>query len=84
MKIRSWNVRGLGRLAKRRKIRKILHERAVDMALLQETKPLSVANLRIKSLWPRDKREFMSVDAAGLSSGLICIWDPDVFHLSGC
>ncbi|XP_028099607.1 uncharacterized protein LOC114299136 [Camellia sinensis] len=24
----------------------------------------------------------MSVDAAGLSGGLICIWDPDVFHLS--
>ncbi|XP_028106829.1 uncharacterized protein LOC114305893 [Camellia sinensis] len=84
MKILSWNVRGLGRPGKRRKIRKILHDKAVDMALLQETKQSCVAHLRVKSLWPRDKMEFMTVDAAGLSGGLICIWDPDVFHLSDC
>ncbi|XP_028059412.1 uncharacterized protein LOC114263116 [Camellia sinensis] len=54
------------------------------MALLQETKQSCVAHLRVKSLWPRDKMEFMTVDAVGLSGGLICIWDPDVFHLSDC
>ncbi|GMP23991.1 hypothetical protein CsSME_00001404 [Camellia sinensis var. sinensis] len=28
--------------------------------------------------------EFMSVDPKGTAGGLICIWDPAVFTLSGC
>ncbi|XP_028105225.1 uncharacterized protein LOC114304243 [Camellia sinensis] len=84
MKILSWNVRGLRRPEKRRKIRKLLYDRAVDLVLLQETKQSSITTLLVKSLWPRGKLEFMTVDAAGLSGGLICIWDPEVFHLSDC
>lgn len=38
MKLLSWNVRGLGKPVKRRKIKNLFFERKVDMVLLQETK----------------------------------------------
>ncbi|XP_028125261.1 uncharacterized protein LOC114322196 [Camellia sinensis] len=84
MKLLSWNIRGIGRPAKRRKIRKLLLDKTIDMVLLQETKQSSTNILWVKSIWPRDKFEFMAVDAEGLAGGLICIWDPDFFHLSDC
>ncbi|KAF5932138.1 hypothetical protein HYC85_028309 [Camellia sinensis] len=84
MKTLSWNIRGVGRPEKRRKIRNLLLDKAIDMALLQETKQSSTTNLWVKSIWPRDKIELMSVDAVGPADGLICIWDPEVFQLSEC
>lgn len=41
MKILSWNVRGIGRVEKRRRIKVILREKMVDKELLQETKKIS-------------------------------------------
>ncbi|XP_028083438.1 uncharacterized protein LOC114284690 [Camellia sinensis] len=82
MKLLSWNIRGIGKPTKRRKIRKLLLDKAIDMALIQETKQSSTNILWVKSIWPRDKFEFMAVDAEGLAGGLICIWDPDIFNLS--
>lgn len=84
MKWLSWNIRGLGRPEKMRKIRKLLADRKIDMALFQETKKASISSVDIKRLWPRDNFEFMAVDAEGRAGGLLCIWDPDVFQLSDC
>lgn len=81
MKIQSWNVRGIGRPEKMRKVKKILAERRVDIVLLQETKKSEVNSELVKTIWPGDYFEFMSVDAIGRAGGLLCTWNPDVFQL---
>ncbi|GMP50136.1 hypothetical protein CsSME_00043071 [Camellia sinensis var. sinensis] len=78
MKIQSWNARGLGRLEKRRKVKKSIADRKVDIILLQETKISVINSDLVKSLWPGDHMEFMAVDAVGRAGGLLCIWNPEV------
>ncbi|XP_028122360.1 uncharacterized protein LOC114319534 [Camellia sinensis] len=84
MKLLSWNVRGLGRMEKRSKVKKLLKERSVDMVLFQETKKSEFSEEDVRSVWVRAKMEFMVVDAEGLAGGLLCIWDPDVFQVKEC
>ncbi|XP_028126564.1 uncharacterized protein LOC114323215 [Camellia sinensis] len=84
MKILSWNARGLGRKEKRGKVKKLLKERNIDIVLLQETKKAELTEDEVRSVWGRDKMEFMVVDAVGSAGGLLCIWDPDVFQLTEC
>lgn len=47
MKILSWNIRGAGRQEKKGKIRKLLKERNVDIALFQETKKAVVTDKEV-------------------------------------
>ncbi|XP_028113024.1 uncharacterized protein LOC114311158 [Camellia sinensis] len=84
MKLLSWNVRGLGRMEKRSKVKKLLKERSVDMVLFQETKKLEFSEEDVRSVWVRAKMEFMVVDAEASAGGLLCIWDPDVFQVKEC
>ncbi|XP_028083439.1 uncharacterized protein LOC114284691 [Camellia sinensis] len=84
MKWLSGNIRGIGRLEKMRKIRRVLVDRKIDLAFFQETKKASSSSVEVKRVWHRDKMEFMVVDAEGRAGGLLCIWDPEVFHLSDC
>ncbi|XP_028104164.1 uncharacterized protein LOC114303229 [Camellia sinensis] len=81
MKIQSWNTRGIGRPEKRRKIKKGVVERKVDIILLQETKKSKISISLIRSMWPGDRFEFLAVDAVGRAGGLLCIWNPAVFQL---
>ncbi|XP_028122358.1 uncharacterized protein LOC114319532 [Camellia sinensis] len=81
--ILSWNIRGLGRQEKKGKIRKILKARNVDVVFLQETKKSAVAEKEVRTLWARNKMDFLAVDSKGLAGGLLCIWDPEcVFGVS--
>ena len=87
MKILTWNIRGVGRQEKRgkiRKIRKILKERNVNLALLQETKRVAISDKEVKALWEGKKIKYMAVDSEGLVGGLFCIWDPKVFQIHDC
>ncbi|XP_028098166.1 uncharacterized protein LOC114297885 [Camellia sinensis] len=84
MKILSWNVRGLGRVEKRRRIKEVLKEKKVDMAMLQETKKSEVDDIFVRSLWPNESMEFMGVDAEDSAGALLCIWKPEVFALKDC
>ncbi|CAL5381702.1 unnamed protein product [Camellia sinensis] len=84
MKLLSWNVRGLGRPEKRRKIKQVFCERRVDMVLLQETKRSTIDEKFVRSIWGREQMDFMAVDSAGAAGGLLCIWNPEVFQLVDC
>ncbi|GMP39143.1 hypothetical protein CsSME_00010098 [Camellia sinensis var. sinensis] len=77
MKIQSWNIRGIDRPEKIRKIKKSILERKVDIILIQETKKSEVNIGLIRSKWPGDQFEFMAVDAVGRAGGLLCIWNPE-------
>ncbi|XP_028067566.1 uncharacterized protein LOC114270309 [Camellia sinensis] len=84
MKLLTWNVRGLGRKEKRSKIKRLLKDRGIDIALFQETKKASMSEMEIKEMWARDRMEYMIVDAEGSAGALLRIWDPRVFQMSSC
>ncbi|GMP77684.1 hypothetical protein CsSME_00033867 [Camellia sinensis var. sinensis] len=79
MKILSWNIRGLGRHEKKRRIKAVIKEQKVDMVLLQEIKRANISDQFVKSIWPYDLVDSMNVDADGSVVGLLCVWKPDVF-----
>ncbi|GMP24335.1 hypothetical protein CsSME_00001633 [Camellia sinensis var. sinensis] len=84
MKLMSWNVRGLGNLEKRGRIRKLIYERKADIVLLQETKNVSILEKEVRALWGKRNMDFMVVGSEGSAGGLLCIWDPDVFRMVDC
>lgn len=73
MKIMSWNVRRLGRLKKRSRVRQTIKERKVDVLLLQETKQSRIYEMFAKSIWPWEMMEFMVVDLEGNAEGLLSL-----------
>ncbi|XP_028094700.1 uncharacterized protein LOC114294749 [Camellia sinensis] len=84
MKLLSWNIRGLGRPEKKKRIKAVIKERKVDMVMLQETKRANISNQCVKSIWPYDQVAYMNVDADGSAGGLLCVWKPEVFSLADC
>ncbi|XP_028104872.1 uncharacterized protein LOC114303894 [Camellia sinensis] len=68
---------------KRGRIKRLLRDRHIDVAFLQETKKVIDTEFAARGLWGSRKMEFMSVDPVGTAGGLLYIWDPDVFQLVG-
>ncbi|KAL7169161.1 hypothetical protein ACSBR2_034241 [Camellia fascicularis] len=80
----SWNIRGLGKLEKMRKLKELIRVRRIEIVLIQETKKTEISESFVRSLWPGDQMEFMAVNALGNSSGLLCNWKPEAFTMSEC
>lgn len=51
MKIFSFNVRGLGKRAKRREIKEMMVKHKIDFCCIQETKLEAIDSRICKSLW---------------------------------
>ncbi|XP_028080959.1 uncharacterized protein LOC114282476 [Camellia sinensis] len=80
----TWNIGGLEKAGKRRKMKEVLNERKVDMVFLQETKRAEISEELLWSLWPGVEMDFVVVALDGSSAGLLCIWKPSAFELSRC
>ncbi|XP_028119123.1 uncharacterized protein LOC114316626 [Camellia sinensis] len=74
----------MGRKDKRSKIKKLVKERKVDIALFQETKKSELTEEEVRSVWVRGKMEYMVVDVVSSARDLLCIWDPDIFQVKDC
>ena len=81
MKMLTWDVRGLGRREKRRKIKKIIKENELDIVLMQETKKEVITEMFVTSICPDKNFGYMEVGADGSSGGLLCIWKKKSFEL---
>lgn len=81
MKILSWNIRGLKKLEKRRRLKSLIKEKKVDMLFLQESKQGTISKEFIKTIWWNDDFDFLDVEASGTAGGLICIWNIKSFNL---
>ncbi|GMP68894.1 hypothetical protein CsSME_00028347 [Camellia sinensis var. sinensis] len=64
-------VRGIGRPEKRRKIKKSIADRKVDIVLLQETKKAVVDSDLVRALLSGAHFDFMVVDVVGQARGLL-------------
>ncbi|PNX99941.1 cysteine-rich receptor-like protein kinase, partial [Trifolium pratense] len=79
MKIMSFNMTGWGDAAKCRRLSSLLKKGAFDMCFLQETKKLSFNDAMIQSLWGHNEVNWLAKEASGLSGGLLCIWNKNLF-----
>lgn len=79
MKVLSYNTRGLGEAAKRRRLRSFLLTGNFDLCLFQETKKVSITLDFVRKLRGISEVEFSFKGSNGLSGGLLCIWKRDSF-----
>ncbi|KAJ4823008.1 hypothetical protein Tsubulata_000381 [Turnera subulata] len=80
----SWNIRGLGSLSKHRLLNELIHHNDAKIVFICETKLQGVDRHFCSRLWNSRDLEFRSVDADGLSGGLLLLWDESTFHVSQC
>lgn len=79
MKILSFNVRGLGKRAKRREIREMLKKFKIEFCCIQETKLEKIGDRICRGLCGDQNFGWAYVDAEGKSGGILSIWDDRVF-----
>ncbi|KAK2430958.1 DNA-(apurinic or apyrimidinic site) endonuclease [Trifolium repens] len=75
MKVVSWNVRGLGRVYKRKEVRSLVREKQPLIVCLQETKLQVCDDSLCTSLWGSASFGFSFRPSVGASGGLLTIWD---------
>ncbi|GKV46285.1 hypothetical protein SLEP1_g53277 [Rubroshorea leprosula] len=75
----SFNVRGLGSMAKRRELGKLVRVEKPNLLFLQETKLEGVEEGLCKKLWYSDDFDWNMKSSVGASGGLICVWDKSSF-----
>ncbi|XP_058766616.1 uncharacterized protein LOC131640222 [Vicia villosa] len=78
MIIGSFNIRGGGGSAKRRRISNIISRGKADIFLLQETKLKSYSIGLANSFWSTESIGFLASDSEGLSGGLLILWKDSV------
>ncbi|KAK0599556.1 hypothetical protein LWI29_006326 [Acer saccharum] len=80
----SWNVRGLGKEVKRRKVRGVVLKLKPAICFLQETKMGSM-DIRIsRGLGGSLLGKSVGVDADGSTGGLLTLWNEDLVSIKDC
>ena len=75
MKIRSWNIRGLGSRKKRRVVKDFLRLQNPDVVMFKETKREVCDRRFVGSVWSVRNKEWAILPACGASGGILIIWD---------
>ncbi|MCH80812.1 cysteine-rich receptor-like protein kinase, partial [Trifolium medium] len=75
MKILSWNVRGLGRLEKKKEAKKLINEKHPFIVCIQETKLGFCDDFLCVLLWGNLPHGYSFRPSAGASGGLLVLWD---------
>jgi hypothetical protein len=75
MKVISWNVRGLGRVDKRKEVRNLVREKNPLIVCLQETKLQVCDDSLCAAMWVSSLVGFSFRPSVGASGGLLTIWD---------
>ncbi|KAJ4827038.1 hypothetical protein Tsubulata_016315 [Turnera subulata] len=78
----SWNIRGLGSSTKQQQLRDLINKHEAKFVFICETKMQGINNVFCSKIWNIRELEFRSVDAKGLSGGLLLLWDGSKFIFS--
>ncbi|OVA05651.1 Reverse transcriptase zinc-binding domain [Macleaya cordata] len=70
----AWNIRGLRSRERRIKIKQCLKVWKPKILILTETKLVQVTDKIVKEIWGRGEMGWTSLDATGLSGGVLIIW----------
>ena len=79
-----WNVCGLGGREKKRCLRNLGRKFNLDILGILETKLENLNDFTITAIWGHHPRVWYAVPSLGLSGGILCIWNPDLFCVSSC
>ena len=75
MKILSWNVRGLGSKAKRKRVKETISKATPDVVLLQETKLEILDDMVVRDIWESRFKGWECLPFVGALGGVLVIWD---------
>ncbi|KAK2657094.1 hypothetical protein Ddye_010146 [Dipteronia dyeriana] len=76
--------RGLGRLEKRREVRRLVYNTKPNLLFIQESKLNYFDSKVIKSLGGALLTKGIRVEAKGSAGGVITLWNEDVFEVKSC
>ncbi|KAL8496651.1 hypothetical protein ACS0TY_020372 [Phlomoides rotata] len=79
MKMLSYNIRGVGRKAKKKEIRELVNNWKVDACFIQESKLEKVDGKICRRLWGKGNFGWAFKQAEGRAGGLISIWNEEKF-----
>jgi exonuclease III len=79
MKIVSYNVRGLGGVAKKKEVSQLIRKNKLDLVCIQETKLEVVEKSLCEKLWDTNEFDFTFKTSNGRSGGLLMIWNTKLF-----
>ncbi|KAL8552344.1 hypothetical protein ACS0TY_001153 [Phlomoides rotata] len=82
MKLLSYNIRGLGGMAKKKEVRNLIKELKTDCCCLQETKLEKIEDRMVRRLWGKGNIDWAFKAAEGNSGGILTIWNADKFQKS--
>ncbi|XP_022006789.1 uncharacterized protein LOC110905205 [Helianthus annuus] len=75
----SLNMKGAGGPGKASLVRNLIKDNNVGFISLQETQMSNMPDSKIRGFWNNSAMEYVKVDAAGRSGGLLSIWNPSLF-----
>ncbi|KAJ9556364.1 hypothetical protein OSB04_010978 [Centaurea solstitialis] len=81
LKILSWNLNGMGKEVKRNWIKEAMLSHKLSFLCLQETKMAINSVGLVHSVWGKSNLEYVALDSIGNSSGILTVWDGDLFQL---
>ncbi|XP_022039968.1 uncharacterized protein LOC110942499 [Helianthus annuus] len=81
MNILSLNIRGLSGGVKANWVKELRMSNKIGDVALQKSKSDSVSKAELVGFWGNNNFEFAYVASAGLSGGLIWMWDPCIFKV---
>ncbi|KAJ0923205.1 putative endonuclease/exonuclease/phosphatase [Helianthus annuus] len=73
---------GIGGVHKPGWISSIRRDFGVNFIAIQESKQSNICRSEVSKFWGKGRFGLESVDASGLSGGLICLWDEDIFKMT--
>ncbi|GMJ07987.1 hypothetical protein HRI_004467900 [Hibiscus trionum] len=82
LSILSWNIRGVRRSEKRRALKSLICKVRPCIVFLQECKLEKISDFEIRKLWGCANMEFEYAPAVGSSGGILCMWNPNILHVS--
>lgn len=77
----SWNVRCTCSARSRRMIKGVVLEHKINLFCLQETKCINWNSSLVSAVWKNANCGWLESPAAGLSGGLITVWDKSLYNL---
>ena len=77
----SWNVKGLGKGEKKRRVRRLVEAHKSGILFLQETKLRSFDDRLVKALGGSVFNRGLAKDADGASGGLVSLWNDQLFEI---
>ncbi|GJX27929.1 RNA-directed DNA polymerase, eukaryota [Tanacetum coccineum] len=80
MNFMSLNIQGLAQKAKKDWVKELCVNNKVNFLSLQETKMEEIELFTIKACWGNFTFDHMYSPSVGFSGGILCVWDPKMFH----